>query len=117
MVETENLLIDALQKMDLNYEEAQIYFTLLKYGKSGTIVRKLREELSYIERTTIYSILRRLIEKGCVHEEKSSNESKRLEIITGLHTFKSSILPYASANEIVESFPITLRHTCISASD
>ena len=79
MVETENLLIDALQKMDLNYEEAQIYFTLLKYGKSGTIVRKLREELSYIERTTIYSILRRLIEKGCVHEEKSSDDSKRLK--------------------------------------
>jgi len=79
MVETENLLIDALQRMNLNYEEAQIYFTLLKYGKSGTIVRKLREELHYIERTTIYSILRRLIEKGCVNEEKSSKNSKRLK--------------------------------------
>ena len=79
MVETENALIDSLQKMDLNYEEAQIYLSLLKYGEAGTIVRKLREDLPFIERTTIYSILRRLIEKGCVKEASSSNISQKLK--------------------------------------
>ena len=43
MVEVENAIIESLQKLDLNFEEAQIYFNLLKYGKSGTIVRKLIE--------------------------------------------------------------------------
>jgi predicted transcriptional regulator len=79
MVEAENAIIDSLQKMDLNYEEAQIYFNLLNYGESGTIVRKLREDLPFIERTTLYSILRRLIEKGCVEEESSSNKAHKLK--------------------------------------
>lgn len=79
MVETENTLIGSLQKMDLNYEEAQIYFNLLKYGQSGTIVRKLREDLPFIERTTLYSILRRLIEKSCVKEGSSSKKSQKLK--------------------------------------
>ncbi|MFX1452414.1 MAG: helix-turn-helix domain-containing protein [Promethearchaeota archaeon] len=79
MVEAENALINILQKLDLNYEEAQIYFSLLKYGKSGTIVRKLREDLPFIERTTLYSILRRLIEKGCAKEATSSNKSQKLK--------------------------------------
>jgi Fe2+ or Zn2+ uptake regulation protein len=75
MVEIERAIIESLQKMDLSYEEAQIYFTLLKYGKSGTVVRKIREELPDIERTTIYSILKRLNEKGCVE----SNDSKKIK--------------------------------------
>ena len=79
MVEVENALIDSLQKLELNYEEAQIYFNLLKYGKSGIIVRKLREDLPFIERTTLYSILRRLIEKSCVKEISSSNKSQKLK--------------------------------------
>lgn len=79
MVEVENAIIESLQKLDLNYEEAQIYFNLLKYGKSGTIVRKLREDLPFIERTTLYSILRRLIEKSCVKEISSSNKSQKLK--------------------------------------
>ena len=65
--------------MDLNYEEAQIYFNLLKYGQTGSIVRKLREDLPFIERTTLYSILKRLNEKSCVKERNSSNESKKLK--------------------------------------
>jgi predicted transcriptional regulator len=79
MVETENALIDSLQKMDLNYDEAQIYFNLLKYGKTGSIVRKLREDLPFIERTTLYSILKRLIEKGCVNEVRPSKKSQKLK--------------------------------------
>jgi predicted transcriptional regulator len=79
MGERKNSLIDSLQKMDLNYEEAQIYYTLLKYGKKGTIIRKLREELPIIERTTLYSILKRLIEKGCIKEGSSSVNYKKLK--------------------------------------
>ncbi|MFW9899047.1 MAG: helix-turn-helix domain-containing protein [Candidatus Thorarchaeota archaeon] len=82
MVELEKSLIDSLQKMDLNYEEAQIYYNLLKHGKKGTIVRKLREELPFIERTTLYSILKRLIEKKCVKEGPQSGDSKKLKIFT-----------------------------------
>jgi len=80
MVDLEKSLIDSLQKMDLNYEEAQIYYTLLKYGKKGTIVRKLREELPFIERTTLYSIMKRLIEKKCVKEGTPPEDSKKLKI-------------------------------------
>ncbi len=76
MVNAENSLIDSLKKMELNNDEAQIYFNLLKYGKNGTIVRKLREDLPFIERTTLYSILRRLIEKSCVKEASSSKKLK-----------------------------------------
>jgi predicted transcriptional regulator len=71
MATKENSFINSLQKMDLNLEEAQIYFTLLKYGQTGAIVRKLREELPDIERTTIYSILKRLTEKDCVESKQS----------------------------------------------
>ena len=79
MVDLEKSLIDALQRMDLDSKEAQIYYTLLKFGKKGTIVRKLREELPSIERTTLYSTLKRLIEKDCVMEDilvKKSTELK-----------------------------------------
>ena len=79
MADKDEMYIDSLLKLDLNYEEAQIYFNLLKYGQSGSIVRKLREDLPFIERTTLYSILRRLIEKSCVKEGNSSSEAKRLK--------------------------------------
>ena len=79
MVELEESLIDALQRMDLDSNEAQIYYTLIKYGKRGTIVRKLREELPFIERTTLYSILKRLIEKECVKENLLDEEGKNLK--------------------------------------
>ncbi|MFX1257811.1 MAG: hypothetical protein ACFFAN_08130 [Promethearchaeota archaeon] len=72
-----NEFIDSLQKMELNYKEALIYFKLIKYGQSGTIVRKLNEELHFIDRTTIYSILRRLIEKACVIEGPPSDDFRR----------------------------------------
>ncbi|MFX1340009.1 MAG: helix-turn-helix domain-containing protein [Promethearchaeota archaeon] len=79
MANKEVTFINSLLRMDLNYEEAQIYFNLLKYGKSGSIVRKLREDLPFIERTTLYSILRRLIEKNCVMESSSSKKSQKLK--------------------------------------
>lgn len=84
MATKENEFINSLQKMDLNSEEAQIYFTLLQYGKKGTVVRKLREELPHIERTTIYSILKRLTEKDCV----KSDDSKKLKTFIAVNPAK-----------------------------
>ncbi len=66
----------ALQITGLTYEEALIYFTLIKHGKEGTYVRDLDYHLS-IERTTIYSILNRLIEKECVKVTKKSEAPKK----------------------------------------
>ncbi|MHA1104246.1 MAG: helix-turn-helix domain-containing protein [Promethearchaeota archaeon] len=74
---SENIFVDNLQKLDLDQDEALIYFTLLKNGKSGTIARKLNEELFSIERTRIYSILRKLIEKGCVKKGPPSEDARK----------------------------------------
>lgn len=73
----ESFYIDNLQKLDLNEEEALIYFTLIKHGKLGTIARKLNEELYSIERTRIYSILRKLNEKGCIIEGPPSEDARK----------------------------------------
>jgi predicted transcriptional regulator len=74
---SENIFVENLQKLDLDQDEALVYFTLLKKGKSGTIARKLNEELFSIERTRIYSILRKLIEKGCVKKGPPSEDARK----------------------------------------
>jgi predicted transcriptional regulator len=73
----ENFFIDNLQKLDLDEDEAIIYFALLKSGRSGTIARKLNENIFSIERTRIYSILKKLIEKGCVEKGPSSEDARK----------------------------------------
>lgn len=74
---SENIFVENLQKLDLDQDEALVYFTLLKMGKSGTIARKLNEELFSIERTRIYAILRKLIEKGCVKKGPPSEDARK----------------------------------------
>jgi len=74
---SENIFIKNLQKLDLDEDEAMIYFTLLKKGKSGTIARKLNEDIFSIDRTRIYSILKKLIEKGCVKKGPSSKDARK----------------------------------------
>ena len=73
---SENKFIKNLQKLDLDEDEAKIYFTLLKKGKPGTIARKLNEDIFSIDRTRIYSILKKLIEKGCVEKGSSSKDAR-----------------------------------------
>jgi len=71
--------IKALQLTGLTPEEALIYFTLIQHGKKGTYARDLDYHLP-IERTTIYSILNRLIEKECVRVAKKSEAPKKAKI-------------------------------------
>jgi sugar-specific transcriptional regulator TrmB len=59
--------IQGLEKTGLSYEEAIIYFNLIKYGKKGTYIKDLADHIS-IKRTTIYSIINRLQEKGYVRD-------------------------------------------------
>jgi len=70
--------LKALQKTGLNNEESLICNALIKYGRKGAIVKELNSELS-IERTTIYSILRRLIAKAYVIEGDPSDSSQKIK--------------------------------------
>ncbi len=76
---TEKDLIKVLQKTGLNHSEALIYFSLLKTGSKGAMVRDLVRLIS-IDRTTIYSILRKLIKLGHVKEGGQSTTSKKASI-------------------------------------
>ncbi|MFX0070675.1 MAG: helix-turn-helix domain-containing protein [Candidatus Hermodarchaeota archaeon] len=68
--------IEILKKTGLNEKEALIYLTLLKSGPKGNIVKDLNHFLT-IERTTIYSVLRKLIELGYVKEAEASKSSNK----------------------------------------
>jgi predicted transcriptional regulator len=68
--------IEGLQKLGLSYNEAKVYYYLITYGKKGTIVKNLKENTK-LERTTIYSILNRLLDIGCVLESKKRDASKQ----------------------------------------
>ncbi|MFX1275338.1 MAG: helix-turn-helix domain-containing protein [Promethearchaeota archaeon] len=80
-------IISALMKTGLNYEESLVYKSLINYGYKGTTVRKLNNALP-IERTTIYSILKRLVEKGYVLELKSSETSNKVKSFISLEPSK-----------------------------
>ncbi len=67
--EKENEYIKSLALLNLTYEESLVYLYLVKKGASYTGVKDLNKNLN-IKRTTIYSILHRLIEKKCIREEK-----------------------------------------------
>jgi len=70
-------ILQALDEAGLNSEESLIYYTLLKYGINGATVRKLNLELTEIERTSIYPILQKLINKQWVTGQKSSETLKK----------------------------------------
>ncbi len=63
---TEDFIL-GLEKTGLSHEEAIVYFTLINHGKKGTYIKDLTDHIS-IKRTTIYSIMNRLHEKGYVRE-------------------------------------------------
>ncbi len=75
----ENNLLKILQKTGLNYNEALVYFALLKTGPKGSIVKELTHALP-IQRTNIYSILHKLIKVGCVKESGFAEKSKNATI-------------------------------------
>ncbi len=86
--EEEKEFVTIIAESFLDYEEAQVYFTLVKQGTKGTIVKELTEELSPLKRTTIYSILNRLIEKECVKEGGRSNTTKRAKLFVAIKPSK-----------------------------
>ncbi|MBN1214319.1 MAG: hypothetical protein JXA99_02645 [Candidatus Lokiarchaeota archaeon] len=75
----EENLIEILQKTGLSYNEALIYFTLLRSGDKGSIVKELAHTLP-LQRTNIYSILHKLIELNCVKESGFAEKSKNATI-------------------------------------
>ncbi len=108
---SENIFVENLQKLDLDQDEALVYFTLLKKGKSGTIARKLNEELFSIERTRIYSILRKLIEKGCVKKGPPSEDArkpKKFIAVEPRHYFELIMEKIQSKLDELEEFKETI---------
>ena len=77
--------IQALQETGLTREESQIYFTLIQHGKKGTYIKDLTEHLP-IKRTTIYSILNRLIDNGCVNLNRELDGPKGAKIFSDIST-------------------------------
>ncbi len=82
-----NKILNILQDSGLSREESLIFQTLIKYGQKGATVRDLTGELPLI-RTTIYSILRRLVEKEQVIERKNSETSNRAKLFSCIEPSK-----------------------------
>ena len=80
-VNKEEEFIRALEKSGLNYNEALVYFSLIKLGQKGATVYDLDHHFTpFLKRTTIYSILRKLIELGCVSEGKQKQGSRKVRL-------------------------------------
>jgi sugar-specific transcriptional regulator TrmB len=75
--------ITGLQKTGLTREEALIYYTLIEHGKKGTYIKDLTDHLP-IKRTTIYSILNRLNDRGCVRENPEFEGPKGAKFYTAI---------------------------------
>jgi len=69
-----------LLNFGLSEEEAKVYFSLLKRGKRGEIVGRIKDELE-IGRTTIYAVMERLNQKKWVYSEEISDSPKRIKYI------------------------------------
>jgi predicted DNA-binding transcriptional regulator len=78
-IHIENKFINILEETGLNYNEALVYFTLIKSGMKGNIVKELNHVLS-IQRTNMYSILHKLIKFGCVKEGGQAEKAKNATI-------------------------------------
>ncbi len=73
----EEKFIEILQTTGLNYKEALLYFTLVKSGPKGIIVNDILHALPIkLNRTTTYSILRKLTRLGWVNEGDQLDKSK-----------------------------------------
>jgi len=80
-VNKEENLIRVLEKSGLNYNEALVYFSLIKLGQNGATVYELDHHFTpFLKRTTIYSILRKLIELGCVREGEQKKGSRKVSL-------------------------------------
>lgn len=80
-VNKEEEFIRVLEKSGLNYNEALVYFSLIKLGHKGATVYELDHHFTpFLKRTTIYSILRKLIELGCVREGEQKQGSRKVTL-------------------------------------
>ena len=62
-----NKIIEILNDLGLNKKDSNVYFELLKQGPKGITVNGLNHALD-LPRTTIYSILNKLIDIGCIKD-------------------------------------------------
>ena len=77
--------IQILQKIGLNHSDATLYFALLKEGPKGSTVYELVNHFEgNLKRTTIYSILRKLIIMGCVMEGKTKDNERKATVFVAI---------------------------------
>lgn len=77
----EKNFVQIFQNTGLNYKEALVYFTLIKSGNRGSIVKELIHALpGNMKRTTIYSTLRKLVNMKVVMERGQADTSKNATI-------------------------------------
>ena len=75
----EENFVELLENIGLTHNQSLIYFTLIKAGKSGSIVREL-DHATDINRTNIYPILHELIDLGGIVEGGYAEKSKNAAI-------------------------------------
>ena len=73
-----------LENIGLTHNQSLIYFTLIKAGKKGSIVRDL-DHATDIKRTNIYPILHELIDLGCITEGGYAEKSKNAAIYVAVN--------------------------------
>ena len=77
--------IQILEQIGLNRSDATLYFALLKEGPKGSTVYDLVHHFEgNLKRTTIYSILRKLINMGCVMEGKIKDNERNATIFIAI---------------------------------
>ncbi len=72
-------IFELFQNLGLNQKESDVFLTLIKSGKKGNIVKELTHSLP-VERTTLYSILKKLIKLGFIYEGGKAEKSKNATI-------------------------------------
>ncbi|MBN1801585.1 MAG: hypothetical protein JW891_08780 [Candidatus Lokiarchaeota archaeon] len=80
----ETKFVKDIQKFGFNKKEALVYYSLIEYGKKGSNVKNLKNQTG-LERTTIYSILNRLIDLGYVFERLNSIVSNQTKIFVAIN--------------------------------
>ncbi|MFX1376411.1 MAG: helix-turn-helix domain-containing protein [Promethearchaeota archaeon] len=84
----EENFVELLEKIGLTHNQSLIYFTLIKAGKNGSIVREL-DHATDIKRTNIYPILHELIDLGCIIEGGYAEKSKNATIYIAIDPVNS----------------------------
>ena len=99
-IKKESLYVETLQESGLSFNEAMVYFAMVKYGGKGCIVKELNHELP-IKRTNIYSVLNRLVQLGCVQEAGQAEKSKNATIFRAIN-------PQDFINQLIEKKKLEL---------